>query len=108
MPLSVSFLETQGLKWFGEVGCARGLIPRRLLPDVCSYQVFRCVLDEILNLTESVSEGFLPTLSKCVSKCGSEKADHCLPGPAHHLLSLKLLGFSETEDVKYRHARPSH
>ena len=30
MPLSVSFLETKGLRWHGGSACARGLIRRRL------------------------------------------------------------------------------
>ena len=38
----------------------------------------------------------------------SKRAARCLPRPAHHLLSFKLLRFSDTEEVKYRNARLSH
>ena len=65
--------------------CARGIIHRRLLPDVCSC----CI-------------------SECVSKCGSKRACHCLPRPAHQLFSFKRFGLSDTEEVKYRNARLSH
>ena len=34
--------------------------------------------------------------------------DACLPRPAHQLFSLKLLGFTDTEEFKYRNARLSH
>ena len=41
MPLSDSFLVTQGLRLLGGDACARGLIHRRLLPGVCSCCVSR-------------------------------------------------------------------
>ena len=43
------------------------------------------------------------------SKCGSERVDRCLPRPAHQLVGFffKLLGVSDTEEVKYRNARLS-
>ena len=43
-----------------------------------------------------------------ISACGSERADHCLPRPAHLLFSFKLLGFSYTEEVVFRNACASH
>ena len=45
---------------------------------------------------------------ECVSKYGSKRADRCLRRPAHHMSSLKFLGFSDTEEVKYRNAHLSH
>ena len=47
-------------------------------------------------------------LSEFVSKCGSERADRCLSKPALHLFSFKFLGFSDTEEFKYRNARLTH
>ena len=44
------------------------------------------------------------SLWKCLSKCDSDRADPCLPRPAHQLFSFKHLGFSNTE-VKYRNVR---
>ena len=45
---------------------------------------------------------------ECVSKCGLERADRCLPRPAHQLVSFKLLSFSDTKEFEYRNARLSH
>ena len=39
---------------------------------------------------------------------GWERADRYLSRPSHLLLSFKLLGFSNTEEVEYRNARLSH
>ena len=47
-------------------------------------------------------------LFECINKCGSERADRCLPRPAHYMFSFKLFGFSDTERVKYRIARLLH
>ena len=68
--MSVLFLETQGLRWLGGGGCARGLIRRRLLPDVCSC---------------------------CVSRSASVRMARrgLIVRPAHHLLSFKLLRVSD-------------
>ena len=80
MLLSVSFLDRKGLSWLAGGGKWGGAAP----------------VDQLLCLLE------------CVNKCGSERADRCLPRPAHHMFSFKLFGFSDTERVKYRIARLLH
>lgn len=59
-----------------------------------------CARELIRSVSCPMSADFV-FFSECVSKCGSEKADHCLSRPVHHLLSFKRLGFSENEEVKY-------
>ena len=90
MPLSVSFLETQELRWLvcvcggGGRGC--GLIRRRLSPDVCSFCVSR-------NAPVSVTQRGLIVA--------------CQDSPIT-FFSFKILGFSHTEEVEYRNAHLLH
>ena len=63
--------------------CARGLIRKRLLPDVCSYYVSS-------------------------NMCGSERPARRLPRLACHLFSFKFSELSDSEEVKYRNKCISH
>ena len=67
------FLGTKGL----ESACARGLIRRRLLPDVCNYYVSRNALVSVARRVLLVAIRDLP---------------------------IKRLGFSDTEEIKCRNA----
>ena len=84
MPLSVPFLERQGLRLLGGGVCARRLIRRHLLPDVCA-----CCVSRI----SSVSVAWKRLIV----------ASRDLPFPF-----FKVLGFGDTGEIKYRNARLSH
>ena len=45
--------------------------------------------DSYVGVSYLMSEADVPL--RKVSSCGSERADRCLPRPAHHLFSFKLL-----------------
>ena len=54
--------------------------------------------------------GFLCLLSDVSSRnalvsVARRGADRCLQNPAHQLFSFKLLGFCDTEEVKYRRTK---
>ena len=66
--------------------CLFSYVGRRLLSDVCGYPVSR-----------------IAPVDVC-----SERGVLYLSSLAHHLFVSKLLGFSDTEEVKYKHAHLSH
>ena len=39
-------------------------------------------------------------LSECISKCDPKRADGNQPRPAHQLISFKLLGLSDIEEIQ--------
>ena len=81
-------LEARWINWTKSV----------LLPDALVYLVSQ---DTGVEVAAAMS-------LRLHQQCGLERADHCLLRIAHHLFSLRLLEFSETEEVKHKNAHLSY